>query len=197
MTFSDGIMLAGRYVSKASSMHTTERRSAKRIWTKNHFTLQRVCTSPSLSVDFMKGFSLESFHLLLFPLNIPTTSKKQNGLKSVFGRIHDWSTALTRSPVNIKWLNPTIYCRTEQKSWILSDSWCQTSLYLCWHDPAGKNRRSSSLKIPTIAISVGHGSSRQTAYPSRNLWLVHFNFCLLSQKFEKLEGKNIFLPSSL
>ena len=37
-------------------------------------------------------------------------------------------------------------CRTEQKSWILSDSWCETAIYLCRHDPTGKERKSSSLK---------------------------------------------------
>ena len=71
MTFSDGFMLAGRYVSKASSMHKREvnvNGGLDKISVRRLFHSPRVAAplSLSFSVDFMKGFPpLRAF---IFPL---------------------------------------------------------------------------------------------------------------------------------
>ena len=71
MTFSDGFMLAGRYVSKASSMHKREvivNGGLDKISVLRLFHSPRVAAplSLSFSVDFMKGFPpLRAF---IFPL---------------------------------------------------------------------------------------------------------------------------------
>ena len=78
MTFSDGIMLAGRYVSKASSMHKREvnvNGGLDKISVRRLFHSPRVAAplSLSFSVDFMKGFPpLRAF---IFPLKSKMSRK--------------------------------------------------------------------------------------------------------------------------